>query len=611
MANVRYFIRKFKNDDVEIENGTLIFTTDDWDDSFKFSTLFHVSYRTGAGSNLYIGDVKIFSPKSNVIDQNYFRTIDDESLTINDYFERLPDHFYSLGQDERYYQNIKKYCKKDYLTILSDLQDVAINRTKREYLKDNYWDAYIYSLRRESTVSNAMKHVDEEYVSYFSFEFTNRMNNFEQKCQFNFEQNDKIPWRINAVIGKNGVGKTIYLSNLARYLSSKNSNESGCYKISPLDDHLKESLSENDFIEYIGFNNFITVSFNMFDSFYQPGYEHNKAFQSFNWHSNIMYKKLDYSRSEIINDYNSLIHNDLKLNRITLEEADIKIKTLNGRLDNLSSSLLELITNLPKTSNNNDLRRSEESYTTISMKTFGCLKEPFMIYSDMINSIKHIKESSGYNSRVKLELLEELFKLVIFPENEDLAHAYYQELLEVAEAKNDKISHQLLQKLQEKMGSGQNLLLYVYLQIIAKINNNSLILIDEPEVNLHPNAVASYMKFMYLILDKYKSYAILNTHSPQIIQEIPRKNVNVFRNIGGNFSVVKLERETFGSNISDIVYDVFKVTNNESPYMSTFEYLANEGIGFEEFLRLFDTPLSMNAQLKYQHEIMKLEESDV
>ena len=47
------------------------------------------------------------------------------------------------------------------------------------------------------------------------------------------------------------------------------------------------------------------------------------------------------------------------------------------------------------------------------------------------------------------------------------------------------------------------------------------LLFDEPELHLHQNATANTMRMFYRLLEEFNSYAIIATHSPLIIQEIP------------------------------------------------------------------------------------------
>lgn len=83
--------------------------------------------------------------------------------------------------------------------------------------------------------------------------------------------------------------------------------------------------------------------------------------------------------------------------------------------------------------------------------------------------------------------------------------------------------------------------------------NNSVILIDEPEISLHP-------QWQKKIIDVYESIGnnnqlIIATHSPHIIGDIKSKQLRVIKKENGSISIVDNNKisETYGKNIGDIL----------------------------------------------------------
>jgi len=76
-----------------------------------------------------------------------------------------------------------------------------------------------------------------------------------------------------------------------------------------------------------------------------------------------------------------------------------------------------------------------------------------------------------------------------------------------------------------RASSGEQCLLVMILGIAGHISHNSLILIDEPEISLHPSWQA---RFMDLIINIFKNYHechfIIATHSPQIVSRLSHGN---------------------------------------------------------------------------------------
>ncbi|QXH58887.1 AAA family ATPase [Pseudomonas maumuensis] len=146
------------------------------------------------------------------------------------------------------------------------------------------------------------------------------------------------------------------------------------------------------------------------------------------------------------------------------------------------------------------------------------------------------------------------------------------------------------------LSSGQSVLLYVITEIVASIQKDSLILFDEPEVHLHPRAISNMVTMFRFVLEKFGSYAIMATHSPVILQEIPSRYVNVFERVGSVPNVRSVELETFGENISNITKNVFSLAGVENDYRGVLKRLS-EKHSLDEVQGLFDGRLSLNAMV--------------
>lgn len=144
------------------------------------------------------------------------------------------------------------------------------------------------------------------------------------------------------------------------------------------------------------------------------------------------------------------------------------------------------------------------------------------------------------------------------------------------------------------LSSGQQILICTITELIANIENESIILFDEPEIHLHPNAIANMVRMFYRLLDEFNSYAIFSTHSPLILQEIPSKYIQILDRVDNSLNVRKPDIECFGNNISEIVFDVFDVTSVESNFKSHLRKLS-QNKSYNDILELFDGNLSLNA----------------
>jgi predicted ATPase len=73
-------------------------------------------------------------------------------------------------------------------------------------------------------------------------------------------------------------------------------------------------------------------------------------------------------------------------------------------------------------------------------------------------------------------------------------------------------------KIKDKLSSGQSIILYIISEITANIRFDSLLLYDEPETHLHPNAITQLVNTIYELVNEFESYCIIATHSPLVIR---------------------------------------------------------------------------------------------
>lgn len=193
------------------------------------------------------------------------------------------------------------------------------------------------------------------------------------------------------------------------------------------------------------------------------------------------------------------------------------------------------------------------------------------------------------------EKLERAYETIQEKQREEIWSEILSELMETEHRQTVELIAQ--KRFNEvRLSSGQQILICTITELIASIENESVILFDEPEIHLHPNAIANVMRMFYKLLDRFNSYAIFSTHSPLILQEIPSQYIQVLNRVDNTLVVRKPEVECLGNNINDIIFDVFDVRSSESNYK---EYLSNlsEKLSYEEILHMFNGRLSLNAMI--------------
>lgn len=114
--------------------------------------------------------------------------------------------------------------------------------------------------------------------------------------------------------------------------------------------------------------------------------------------------------------------------------------------------------------------------------------------------------------------------------------------------------------------SGHKIVLLTMTRLVELVSERTLVLIDEPEAHLHPPLAASFIRALSDLLVHRNGVAILATHSPVIVQEVPHTCVSLLFRSGDNVEVERPEIETFAENVGLLTRAIFRVELTESGY---------------------------------------------
>lgn len=150
------------------------------------------------------------------------------------------------------------------------------------------------------------------------------------------------------------------------------------------------------------------------------------------------------------------------------------------------------------------------------------------------------------------------------------------------------------------LSSGQSILTLIITEIVANIRYDSLLIYDEPETHLHPNAISQLINTIYELSRIFQSYCIIATHSPIIVQELLSKNVYVIQREGTHASIRKPSKETFGENLSTIIEEIFGNREIPKQFKIILSDLIKKGLSYEDILKEIESdnvPVSLNTRL--------------
>lgn len=156
-------------------------------------------------------------------------------------------------------------------------------------------------------------------------------------------------------------------------------------------------------------------------------------------------------------------------------------------------------------------------------------------------------------------------------------------------------------KIHDRLSSGQKMLMNLIINIIGNIRQNTLLIIDEPEVHLHPRGITEFIALVDRICRDYASCCIMSTHSPIVIQELLSRNVIIMdRDVDGSPIVRPMRLESMGENLTTITQEIFGRDNNEPIYIKKIKRLVGKCSSLEDIVNSIqnnNVPISMPLYL--------------
>ena len=469
-----------------------VLVADGWGDGYAH-VQFNLYYFQSENSYDSYGLVKIIKRESKLpCDENYPYYVKEDGLP--DEFLRLSAEFCSLGQDERYYREIKSRFPDGYESVFLALNDVAVYPQIDDMFRSSpYYSCLVREnvaerLVREAQIVLQGRDVASRYK--FNYRFRPKFAENDIEFEFNFRDNRQLlQRRLYAVIGKNGVGKTLFVTQLPLDLSDKDSTA-----FTPA----KPILSK-----------VISIANSSFDSF---------------------------RRAE----------NTAKLNYLHF--------------------------GLTKTVGDGQVPKTKDDFTAELLAATKKIRS----YGRVVH-LKSVLEGLIFD-----DAIQELFITV---------HKDERDILDVDTTK--------LKKLLTKMSSGESTLLYLFMCLEAEMRYDSLILLDEPETHLHPDAIAELLNALDNMLEEYESCCIMVTHSPILVREMTSDCVYVMERDEKMSILRKPGVETIGTGLNTITDDIFGSRSVQRNYKRKLVKLSRNH-SYEELktsLESDNIPLSMGIDV--------------
>lgn len=467
-----------------------------WDDWFQFSTVYAVVLYDTDGIRHSLGSVKIGE-----VDMVKSRP------QLPATFRALDSTFFTLGQDDSYYKNIKELGDELRENIHKSLNDIAFDQVNYEVaLLENVTKTSLLRFVTPTSVTGQFRRLAEGMatLSEYNFKYNSFPNRLGNSFQIDFSviPGSTPPTNIHVLIGRNGVGKTHLLNNMVNSLLEDGALKYG--KFTAIGNRPSRAI----------FSNLVSVTFSAFDTTEPIAERRNKT-------EGISYSYIGLKRAK----------------------EDDKEKRI---LPPKSTTILK-----------NEFTRS----------AYLC---------KIGGKFKRLKKA--------IEALE------TDPMFEDA------DIMSALEPDTREEINEIAGKLFNRLSSGHKIVLLTITRLVETIEEKSLVILDEPEAHLHPPLLSAFIRALSNLLYERNAVAVIATHSPVVLQEVPKSCCWKLRRIGVNAEVERLKIESFGENVGSLTQEVFGLEVDKSGFHSLINDIVENTQSYEEVTRKFENQLGMEAK---------------
>jgi predicted ATPase len=166
---------------------------------------------------------------------------------------------------------------------------------------------------------------------------------------------------------------------------------------------------------------------------------------------------------------------------------------------------------------------------------------------------------------------------------------------QLADLRNQNLEQQA-RSLLRRMSSGHAIVLLTITKLVARVDEKTLVLFDEPESHLHPPLLSALLRSLSRLLTNRNAIAIIATHSPVVLQEIPKSCVWKITRAGLASASQRPETETFGENVGVLTREVFGLEVSKSGFNALLSAEATRGRSYEQVLEAFDSQLGLEGR---------------
>lgn len=171
------------------------------------------------------------------------------------------------------------------------------------------------------------------------------------------------------------------------------------------------------------------------------------------------------------------------------------------------------------------------------------------------------------------------------------------EEMNLSELMDDSFTKDQILTVVKRMSSGHASVLLIMTQLVATVEEKTLVLLDEPESHLHPPLLSAFIRALSNLLDNRNGVAIIATHSPVVLQEIPKSCVWKIERTRKRTDPFRPQIETFGENVGVLTREVFGLEVIKSGFHNLLTKQVETGKSYDEILFEFNEQLGTEARV--------------
>jgi ABC-type multidrug transport system ATPase subunit len=148
------------------------------------------------------------------------------------------------------------------------------------------------------------------------------------------------------------------------------------------------------------------------------------------------------------------------------------------------------------------------------------------------------------------------------------------------------------------LSSGHSIILLTITRLVELVDEKTLVLMDEPEGHLHPPLLSAFIRALSQLLFQRNGVAVISTHSPVVLQEVPKSCVWKMNRSGNIVTAERPTIETFGENVGVLTREIFRLEVTSSGFHDLLKKAVEEKPwkDFDAILSDFDDQLGMEAR---------------